>query len=134
MNGGKDLEDTEKAKTPTILLLDDNSTFLKALKLQLEVEGFRVIGFNACVPAMEFVNEQPQSFEVVIADLHLPDASGLQLLEAVREVTTAPFFIMTGQTDFAPTEVTNKGGQGVLYKPIVKNDLLEKLRGVVNFA
>jgi DNA-binding response OmpR family regulator len=114
----------------TVLLLDDNSTFLKAMTLQLEYEGYKVLGFNACLPAMEFVNESPTAFGVVIADLHLPDASGLQLLEAVREVNQAPFFIMTGQTDFDVSQVTEKGGQGVLYKPINRTELFEKLRTV----
>jgi DNA-binding response OmpR family regulator len=114
----------------TVLLLDDNATFLKAMTLQLEYEGYKVLGFNACLPAMEFVNESPNSFSVVIADLHLPDASGLQLLEAVREVNQTPFFIMTGQTDFDESSVHAKGGQGVLYKPINRTELLEKLRQV----
>ena len=111
----------------TVLLLDDNAMFLKTLTMQLEYEDFKVLGFSACLPAMEFVNENPTGFDVVIADLHLPDASGLQLLEAVREVTTAPFFIMTGQTDFEESQVLEKGGQGVLYKPISKPVLLEKI-------
>lgn len=112
----------------TVLLLDDNATFLKAMTLQLEYEGYKVVSFSACLPAMEYVNESPESFGVVIADLHLPDASGLQLLEAVREVAPTPFFIMTGQTDFEEKMVTAKGGQGVLYKPINRTELLEKLR------
>ena len=112
----------------TVLLLDDNATFLKTMTLQLEYEGFKVLSFNACLPAMEFVNETPDAFSVVIADLHLPDASGLQLLEAVREVNQTPFFIMTGQTDFDVAQVTERGGQGVLFKPINRTELLEKLQ------
>jgi DNA-binding response OmpR family regulator len=81
---------------------------------------------------MEFVSESPQAFDLVLSDLHMPDASGLDLLGALREIDPqTPFLIMTAQTDFDEGVVSELGGQGVLYKPLVKQALIDRLKSAL---
>lgn len=116
----------------TVLLLDDNLDTVALLKMQLEGAGFKVIPFSSCLAAMEFVSESPQAFDLVLSDLHMPDASGLDLLGALREIDPeTPFLIMTAQTDFDEGVVSELGGQGVLYKPLVKQALIDRLKSAL---
>ncbi|RYZ66149.1 MAG: response regulator, partial [Proteobacteria bacterium] len=117
----------------TVLLLDDNIDTVAILKLQLESAGFKVIPFSSCLAAMEFVSEKPDEFDLVLSDLHMPDATGLDLLSALREIDPkTPFLIMTAQTDFDEGIVSEMGGQGVLYKPLVKAAMIERLKSALD--
>lgn len=116
----------------TVLLLDDNVDTVSLLKLQFEGAGFRVIAFSSCLEALEFVSESPQAFDCVLSDLHMPDASGLDLLAAVREIdAVTPFLIMTAQTDFDEGVVFEQGGQGVLYKPLNREAMIDRVRAAL---
>ena len=116
----------------TVLLLDDNIDTVAILTIQLEAAGFKVIPFSSCLAAMEFVSESPNAFDLVLSDLHMPDATGLDLLGALREIDpTTPFLIMTAQSDFDEGIVSEMGGQGVLYKPLVKAAMIERLKSAL---
>jgi DNA-binding NtrC family response regulator len=117
----------------TVLLLDDNIDTVALLKVQLEGAGFKVIPFSSCLAAMEFVSESPGEFDLVLSDLHMPDATGLDLLAALREIDPkTPFLIMTAQTDFDEGVVSEMGGQGVLYKPLIEAAMIDRLKTALN--
>ena len=114
---------------PVILLLDDNFAFLKVLSIQIESEGFKVVPFRACLSAMQFVTEKRGEFDLVLSDLKMPDASGLDFLAALRETDpSTPFFLMTGETEFDEEQVLKLGGQGVFHKPLTMAQVTTRLR------
>ena len=50
---------------------------------------------------MEYVAEATGEFDIILSDLKMPDASGLDFLSGFREADTlTPFFIMTGDEKF----------------------------------
>lgn len=117
---------------PTLLLLDDSIDFLLALKIKLEAAHFTVTSFSSCVGAMEYVAEATGEFDIILSDLKMPDASGLDFLAGFREAdTTTPFFIMTGDETFDANKTIELGGQGTFYKPLDINSLVKSLRAAL---
>ena len=117
---------------PTLLLLDDSIDFLLAVKLKLEAADFKVTSFSSCVSAMEYVAEATGEFDIILSDLKMPDASGLDFLSGFREADTlTPFFIMTGDEKFEAQKTLDLGGQGTFYKPLNFEKLIHDLNEAV---
>jgi two-component system, sensor histidine kinase and response regulator len=65
-----------------VLIVEDNPAELKLLCSILEGEGFHVIGCGSARDAL--LHMQQRSFGVAVVDYRLPDLSGTQLLEQIR--------------------------------------------------
>src|SRR2546428_4864673 len=71
----------------TLLLVDDDASVLRAIGDYFERIGYEVWRDSTGEQAMEtFHRERP---DVVLLDLHLPDSSGLVVLERLRRESAA---------------------------------------------
>jgi two-component system, sensor histidine kinase and response regulator len=66
-----------------VLIVEDNPAELKLLCTILAAEGFQVIGCGSAAEALEHV--QRRDFGAAVVDYRLPDLSGTQLLEQIRD-------------------------------------------------
>ena len=67
-----------------VLVVEDNPAELLLLREILQHEEFHVIGCGSAAEALEEV--QRHSFDVAVVDYRLPDLSGTQLLQRIRDV------------------------------------------------
>ncbi|MFC7626699.1 hybrid sensor histidine kinase/response regulator [Paraburkholderia humisilvae] len=104
-----------------VLIVDDNEINRKVVARQLDVLGYRCVavpGAEAAVAAMA-----RQSFDVLITDLHMPGANGIELAKRVRAMNRLaspkmPVVLMTGETDIGDrVEVPPTLFDSVLPKP-----------------
>jgi len=80
----------------TLLLVDDDASVLRAIGDYFERIGYEVWRDGTGEQAMAtFHRERPH---VVLLDLHLPDSSGLVVLERLRREGAA-VILLTGQGD-----------------------------------
>ena len=80
----------------TVLLIDDDADVLRAVGAYLERTGAEVTrAGNAEEGAQAFERLRP---DVVILDLHLPDAHGLDVLERLK-AQGAAVILLTGNGD-----------------------------------
>jgi len=107
-----------------VLLIDDEPSIGRSLRRALEDEGFQVevaITGAAGLAALEAVRP-----EIVLLDLKLPDASGLDLLERIRQLETAAQVIVI--TAFGDTKAAVRamklGASDFLHKPYDLDELL----------
>ena len=68
----------------SILVTDDNATTLETLSAGLDDLGYRVTTAANGQEALALIKRQP--FSIVIADIKLPDISGLEILETAKEL------------------------------------------------
>ena len=102
-----------------LLLVEDNpadADFLAASLRRQRASDIQIVN----VPTLEQAISQLSldKFDVVLLDLHLPDGSGLQCLDAIQAVDNEiPIVVLSGQDDeeFA-VSVLNKGAQDYLVK------------------
>lgn len=121
-----------------ILVLDDKENLLSLLRIVLEEEHYQVSVLREGRGAVERIRENPP--DLVILDLRLADASGLDILESLRaqEITSdIPVIVYTAAVIEAetvsnliannPTRYTNVS---VLQKPSELDDLLDRVQRV----
>ena len=126
-----------RVRSMQVLVADDQSANLMVLRKLLEKAGHRphiVSDSEDVLDAME-----SQAFDAVITDLHMPGASGLELIKqaAVMEAgrRRTPFIVLTADaTEKARQECERAGAFAYLTKPIVVGKLLEQLAVIAEGA
>ena len=100
----------------TLLLVDDDASVLRAIGDYFERIGYEVWRESTGAQATEtFLRVRP---DVVILDLHLPDISGLDVLERLRRENGA-VILLTGQGDIeTAVRAMQLGAENFLTKPV----------------
>ena len=110
-----------------ILVVDDDPAMLDVLRLRLQVWGFEVIlAEDALTGARLAAQESP---DVILTDVWLPDASGVDLLRVLTKADSAtPIILMSahGSVDLA-VESMKQGAVDYLTKPLNYRRLKELL-------
>jgi len=116
-----------------ILIAEDHEVARKSIKEYLQQEGYRVEEAADGDAAIEAINNS--DFDLVITDLKMPQASGLEVLKHVREIAPNTLVIVTtafGSVESA-IEALRYGAQDYVIKPIIFEDLLSKVRHVMEY-
>jgi two-component system response regulator GlrR len=114
--------------TSTILIVDDDPTLLRLLRMLLQQEGYRVVAAESAERALALLQtERPQ---LLITDLRMGGMDGLALFEAVRlSCPLLPVIILTAHGTIPDAvQATRKGVFGFLTKPYEAGALLEEVR------
>jgi two-component system, NtrC family, nitrogen regulation response regulator NtrX len=103
---------------PNVLIVDDESAIRESLRGVLEDEGYTVTDAasgEACLDQL-----QQKSFDLVLLDIWLPGIDGLQTLEQIRKLETAPEVIIISGHGTIETAVraTKLGAFDFLEKPL----------------
>ena len=114
-----------------LLVADDDPTICEVCRDVAESLGLKVIEAATAEQAQEQVEQQ--RVDLVLADLRLPDASGMELLERVkRDYPEIAVILMTGygSTDVA-VDAGKRGAYDYLAKPFRIDDLRTKLQNAL---
>lgn len=115
------------ARSPTLLLVEDDPFQRRLLTAQLESAGFEVETVLGAADALAILKEEEKSFDAVIADFHMPEVNGVELLAQMRaEGYKTPFYLISGD-DLVAHEALKAGADGFLKKPFRVERLALKL-------
>ena len=102
-----------------LLLVEDEDVILRALRRLLERNRYAV---NAVSTVKEAIEAQPQSFDLVLADLRLPDAEGTAIIPLADPV---PVVIMTSHASVrSAVDAMRHGAIDYIAKPFDHDELL----------
>ncbi len=106
-----------------ILVTDDEVATLKTLSAVLEDMGYGVATAVNGQEALALIRRQP--FNIVIADIKLPDISGLEILETAKELNPETAVIMiTGHASIeTAVDAINEGAYAYILKPVTMSEL-----------
>jgi two-component system, NtrC family, response regulator AtoC len=112
----------------TILVIEDDQFFNKFLIESLTDKGYRVHAATTGTAGLEIV--QTLRPDLVLLDLMLPDISGLEVLEKIRETYETPQVIMlTGHGSIETAiEAIKLGASEYLTKPIREDELILSIK------
>jgi CheY-like chemotaxis protein len=111
-----------------ILLVDDHSDTAEAFALLLEQRGLSVITANSVASALERASE---GFDVLVADVGLPDGSGRDLARALAARGPLRAIAMSGYGSDADVEASQAAGfRAHLVKPVEPARLLRTIQRV----
>jgi len=115
------------AAAPRILLVEDESSLVEAVRYALERDGFSVEVARDGRSALErFRGSEP---DLVILDLMLPEISGLDVCRRMRESSTVPIIIVTAK-DAEADKVAGLelGADDYVTKPFSIRELVSRVR------
>ena len=69
-----------------ILLVDDEESIVRLERKMLEDLGYQVTGFTECEKALKEIRMQPENFDLVITDMHMPKLTGIQLAQKIFSI------------------------------------------------
>jgi CheY-like chemotaxis protein len=113
-----------------VLVVDDEEGAVETLGYILESEGFEVTPALSGMAAMKAL--AGQTFDVVLLDIVMPDADGLQLCQEIRQLyPLTPVILMTGYyADNVFDDVAEMEGVTLLHKPLPISQLLGLCRDI----
>ena len=79
-----------------ICLIEDEENIVELVKLNLEIEGFKVKSFQNGMRAKESISDIIQ-FDLVILDVMLPEYSGFDLCKDIRELSDVPILFLSAK-------------------------------------
>jgi DNA-binding response OmpR family regulator len=117
-----------------VLIVDDDKELRAHLTEILSVAGYEI---NAAASGMEAIEKAIDAdFDLVLLDLMMPKMSGVDVLQELRKVAPRARIIML--TAFATVEnaveVIKRGASDYLIKPFKIDDLLTRIRRVLEEA
>ncbi|HEX2254356.1 MAG TPA: response regulator, partial [Thermoanaerobaculia bacterium] len=111
----------------TILLADDSVTIQKVIELTFMDEDYEVVSVGNGDEALDRLEEVTP--DVVIADVHMPGASGYDVARRARQLhPQAPVLLLVGTFEpFDEADFEASGAKGYLKKPFDSQELLTRV-------
>src|SRR5271169_836526 len=111
-----------------ILIVDDERSICELLEITFRKEGHRVeVAMNGESARRKL---ESQIFDIVVSDIRMPDATGLELLQFCKEISPSSYFLLITGVPTVETAIAaiNAGADRYVIKD---HDLVEQLRGAV---
>lgn len=107
-----------------ILVVDDDPSILKVIRMRLEAAGYRVVTALEAKKAVNLTKEEV--FDFALVDLKLNDQDGITLMEILHEINPElPVIILTAYgTIQSAVDAMKKGAFNYLTKPFDHEELL----------
>lgn len=115
-----------------VLVIDDDPSLLRALRLGLASGGHEVIvAENGERGISETALKSP---DVIVLDLGLPDLDGVVVAERIRQWSDVPIIILSATgDDVRKIEALNRGADDYVTKPFSMGELEARLRAVLRY-
>lgn len=109
---------------PTVYLVDDDESFLRAVSRLLGRSGFQVATLHSAAELLAFL--RPDCVGCVVADLNMPGMDGLALQQSLQRTgNPLPVVFLTGRGDIpASVQAMRQGAEDFLTKDAPKEDLI----------
>ena len=133
LDGGAGADDERSAPPARVLVVEDEESFVDALTVNLEREGFSVTVARDGVEALErFALDRP---DLVLLDVMLPRLSGIDVCRAIRANSTVPIIMVTAKSTELDTVVgLEVGADDYVAKPYRVHELVSRMRAVLRRA
>ena len=116
--------------SPTVLVVEDEESFIEALQVGLRREGYRVEIARDGMQALEMFDIVKP--DLVLLDVMLPKMSGIDVCRALRKKTTTPIIMVTAKGSEIDTVVgLEVGADDYVTKPYRLRELTARMRAVL---
>lgn len=115
---------------PTVLVVDDDETVRRVLRLSLEFAGFRVLTAEDGRRALDVMRSALEVVDLILTDVVMPEMDGVALAQAVLATSHPPtVLMMSGYLDDRDRLRRAIGADvGFVQKPFDMDELVAQLR------
>ncbi|PLS77117.1 MAG: DNA-binding response regulator [Chloroflexi bacterium] len=113
-----------------VLVVDDEPRIVNFVRMNLELEGCRVIAAHNGREALERVRDNLP--DIVLLDIMMPGMDGFEVLRRLRQFSTVPVIVLTAK-DEADDRVRGLelGADDYIGKPFEHRELVSRIRAVL---
>lgn len=115
-----------------ICLIEDEENIVELIRLNLELEGFKVHSIQNGMKAKEMINKVIQH-DLIILDVMLPEYSGFDLCKDIRALSDTPILFLSAK-GIATDRIhgLKLGANDYLAKPFDLEELILRIRNLVS--
>lgn len=114
----------------TILVVEDEESFVDALMTSLKREGFRVFAARDGIEGLRMFEQTKP--DLVLLDVMLPGLSGVDVCRQIRLKSRVPVIMLTARTSEIDTVVgLEVGADDYISKPYRMRELIARMRAVL---
>ena len=127
-----DRTDREPKAKCTVLVIDDDPSFLEAVRLVLREAGYNVLASATGPKGLDMVRYAPKDIRLVLLDYNMPRFNGAETLEFLRKLN--PALKVVSMSGLRVTELPENFHTGVdrfVPKPFKNDQLLKTLEEVL---
>lgn len=115
-----------------ILIVEDDRFILEGLILSLKDEGFELVSASSFKEASALIEEKLNRMELILLDVTLPDGSGFDLFQMIREKSDVPILFLTAIDDeIHKVMALEQGADDYITKPFHIRELIARMRAVM---
>lgn len=127
------MTDHAAATGPLVLAIEDEPQMLRFLKASLESHDFRFV--EASTAREGLAQATGRNPDVILLDLGLPDADGIDLTRRIREWSSTPIVVISARgREQDKVAALDAGADDYLTKPFGMGELLARLRVALRHA
>jgi two-component system KDP operon response regulator KdpE len=123
----------EPARSPRVLVVDDEPQIVRAVKVLLREAGFEAVPAETVSQALDIAAVRPP--EAAIVDLVLPDGDGIELTRELREWSEMPILVLSavGEEE-QKVRALEAGADDYITKPFGPRELVARLHAALRRA
>jgi len=113
--------------SPVILIIEDEPPMRRFLRETLRAQGYQAVEAGSAREGLaQAAGRNP---DVILLDLGLPDADGLDTARALRELSRAPIIVLSARgREYDKVAALDRGADDYLTKPFGVPELLARVR------
>lgn len=114
-----------------ILLVEDEDHLLEAIKLNLELEGYKISTAKDGKKALKKAREE--RFDLIILDVMIPEIDGFEVAQSIRldNVEVPIMFLTAKNTNEDRVNGLRRGADDYLVKPFNLEELILRVRNLI---
>jgi len=116
-----------------VLVVDDEPRMVRFVRMNLELEGYRVSTASNGADAVEKVRKELP--DLVILDIMMPEMDGYETLERIRKVSSIPVIMLTVKAEEEDkVRGLELGADDYVVKPFSPRELMSRVRAALRRA
>lgn len=110
-----------------ILVVDDDETIRRTLRINLRARGYEVEEVASGRDALSTIEDAPP--DLILLDLGLPDVDGVDVLRRLRQSSDVPVVVLSArQQSDDKVEALDEGADDYVTKPFGMDELMARVR------
>lgn len=128
---GEEMQNLSSVQKDIILVVDDDESICNLLQIGVQMAGFHC--FIAQNPKLALGILDQYAVDVVVADIQMPEMSGIELAHIIKSQYLADVIVMTGFVeDFNYEDIVQHGASDFIQKPIRIAEFVARLKRVLS--
>ena len=115
-----------------VLIIDDDKELCALMKKCIEQEKLSAVTVYNGIEGVRLIDENKDSYSLIILDVMLPDIDGFQILQKIRDISNIPVLMLTAKSNEEDKVFGLRlGADDYLTKPFGINELMARVNSLI---